>query len=105
MDEVERLEKEAYILAIEELRKESSYFLYAPIKNTQPKRSKREDLINIKDTEIKLPKHENLYIDFDILKDIELVRLKRNGRTFSFPLWEFWQILERIHDCQGYEFW
>lgn len=70
----------------------------------QPERSKREDLMNFKDTEIKLPKEENLYINFDILKDIEVVRLKRNGRTISFPIWEFWQTLEKYNDCDGCNF-
>ena len=50
--------------------------------------------MNFKNTEIKLNEEKNLYIDFDVLTDIELIRLKRNGKTLSFPLWEFWQILE-----------
>lgn len=51
----------------------------------------------MKDTEIKIQQIQELSIDFDAeqLNKIEVISLKRDGKTLIFPLWELWQILER----------
>jgi len=47
--------------------------------------------------EIKIYKVKSLGIDFDggQMKDVEVIKIKRNGITLTFPLREFWQRLER----------
>ena len=40
--------------------------------------------------------HEKLFINFDET-EIEIVQIKRNGKTLTFPTWEFWQVLEKYH--------
>lgn len=54
--------------------------------------------MNIKDTEVKHQKVIDLFINFDFLPEIEVVGLKRNGKTIYFPLWEFWQTLQKQDD-------
>lgn len=56
------------------------------------------------DINIKIPKNHTVMIDLDNL-DPEIIIIIRNGKKLTFPTWEFWQILDRIHDCEGYEFW
>lgn len=50
----------------------------------------------VKKSEIRIFQIENksLLIDFDQI-NFEVIQIKRNGRTLTFPLWEFWQILEK----------
>lgn len=50
----------------------------------------------IKQSEIKISPvfHQQLFIDFD-KDDFEKIKIKRNGKTLIFPLWEFWQVLEK----------
>lgn len=46
---------------------------------------------------IKINKIMELIIDFDVdqLKDIEIIKVKRDGKCLIFPLWEFWQVLNK----------
>jgi hypothetical protein len=52
-----------------------------------------EKVINstIKITQIKYGK---ICIDLD-LTEFEVIEIKRNDKTLIFPIWEFWQILEK----------
>lgn len=54
-----------------------------------------------------VPKIKSIQIDFDCesLKDVEVIYLKRGDKTLTFPLWEFWQTLEKYNDCDGCDFW
>lgn len=56
---------------------------------------------------IVVPKIKSIYLDLDgeYLKDVEVVTIKRGDKTLTFPIWEFWQTLEKYNDCDGCEFW
>ncbi len=53
----------------------------------------------IKQSEIKIFEvfNKELFINFDQI-NFEVIKIKRNGRILVFPLWEFWQALERYED-------
>ncbi len=55
------------------------------------------------DPNIIMPKHTGIYLNIDVL-DAEIIYIKRNGRTLTFPIWEFWQTLEKYNDCEGCDF-
>jgi hypothetical protein len=55
------------------------------------------------DPNITMPKYKAIYVDTDTL-DAEIIHIKRNGRTLTFPIWEFWQTLEKYNDCEGCDF-
>jgi len=65
-----------------------------------------EEYINLKlafDPNIVMPKCQNIYLDIDAL-DAETISIERNGRTLVFPVWEFWETLEKYNDCEGCDF-
>ena len=47
-------------------------------------------------SEIKINKksYPQLEINFDQI-DFEVIKIIRDGKTLIFPLWEFWQVLEK----------
>ena len=47
----------------------------------------------------------NIDLDCASFKDVEVVCIKRKGKTISLPVYEFWQTLEKYNDCDGCEFW
>jgi predicted AlkP superfamily pyrophosphatase or phosphodiesterase len=49
------------------------------------------------DTNIQMPKYHTVVLNLDGLNP-EVIEIKRNGKTLTFPTWEFWETLERIHD-------
>jgi len=55
------------------------------------------------DPNIVKPKHKTIFLDMDNM-DAEIISIKRNGREIVFPIWEFWQTLEKYNDCEGCEF-
>jgi len=55
------------------------------------------------DPNIIMPKATDIYLDTTFL-DAEIIYIKINGRTLTFPIWEFWNILEKYNDCQRCEF-
>ncbi len=44
---------------------------------------------------IKFKKVKSLHIDFDTMNDLEIIKIKRGEKTLTFPIWEFWQVLEK----------
>jgi hypothetical protein len=43
--------------------------------------------------------HEKLFINFDEA-EFQIIQIKRWGKTLTFPMWEFWQILDKHNDIE-----